>query len=64
MISVRPAGRLSKCGKNFNVAIYSDTVNMINVKLCMVVVLIKCYPFIQLSVTLIVFEGHSSVKHF
>ena len=30
MISVRPAGRVSVCDKNFNVAIFSDTVNICN----------------------------------
>ena len=44
MISVSLAslldGQLSICGKNFNVTIFSDTMNMINVKLCIVVVLI------------------------
>ena len=64
MSCVRPAGRLSGCGKNFNVAIFSDTINIINVKLCMMIVLIELYPFIILSVTLIVFQGHGSVKQF
>lgn len=40
MISVRPAGRESLCGINFNVAIFPDTINMVNIKLCMMVVLI------------------------
>ena len=35
---------------------------MINVKLCMMTVLIEFYPFIPLSVALIAFQGHSSVK--
>ena len=35
--------------------------NVINVKLCMMEVLTELYPFILLSVTLIVFQGHSSV---
>ena len=51
MISVRLAGwtdrrtagwlanRVSEYGKNFNVAIFLDTINMINVKLCMMVIL-------------------------
>ena len=30
MISARPAGRLSICGKNFNIAIFSDTINTIS----------------------------------
>ena len=34
------AGRPAK-GKNFNIMIFSDTINMINVKLCMMVVLIE-----------------------
>ena len=50
--------------ENVNTGIYSDTINVINVKLCMVVVLTELYPFIPLSVTLIVFQGHSSVKQF
>ena len=35
--------------------------NIINFKLCMMVVLIELYPFIPLSVTLIVFQGDRSV---
>ena len=64
MISVRPAGRLSVCGKNFNIAIFSDTVSMIKVKVCTIVVLIELYPFVPLSVTFVLFQGHSSVKQF
>ena len=37
---------------------------MINVKLCRMVVLIKLDPFIPVSVTMIEFKGHSSVKQF
>ena len=29
-----------QCGKNFNVAIFLDTINVVNVKLCMMVLLI------------------------
>ena len=64
MISVRVASLLSVHGKNFNLAIFSDAIHVINVKLCMMVILIEFYPFIPLSVTLIVFQGHSSVKEF
>ena len=64
MISVMPAGTLCACGKNFKVAIFLDTINIINVKLYNMVVVIGLYPFIPLSVTLIVFQGHSSVKQF
>ena len=52
MISVRPAGRLPVSVKNVNVAIFSGTINMINFKLFMIVVLT-----IPLSVTFIVFQG-------
>ena len=40
----RPIVRM--CGEHFNMAIFSDTMNMRNVKLCMMVVLIDRYPFI------------------
>ena len=67
MISVWPAGRLSVCGKKTktktqNLATFWDTENMINAKLCAVVVFIELYPFILLLETLIVFQGHSSIK--
>ena len=50
---------------------FSDTINMVNVKLCLMVLIelthsYHCqwpWPFIPLSVTLSVFRGHSSVKH-
>ena len=52
-----------------NVVTFSDTISMINVKLCMAVVLTELYPFIPLSlslvsVTLIIFQGCSVVKQF
>ena len=41
MIIGRPAGRvIVRRGKNFNVSIFSDTINAINVKLCTMVVLV------------------------
>ena len=49
---------------NINIAIFSDTINVINIKLCMMVLLFKLYPYIPLSVTLIVFQSHSSIKQF
>ena len=68
MISVRPAGQLADCpyvcGKNFNVAIFSDTVNMINVQCGTMVALTELYPFIPLSVSMVVFKGYSSVERF
>ena len=42
MISVKPAGWLSVCSKNF-VAIFLNTINMIHVKLCMMVALTELY---------------------
>ena len=60
-----PAGWLIvRCGKNFNVAVFSDTMNVINFKLCMMVLLIELYLFIPLSVILTIFHGRSSVKKF
>ena len=66
MISVRLASRVSVRGKNVNIAIFSGTINVMNGKLCAMVVLLKllALPIIPLSVTLIVFQGHSSVKQF
>ena len=55
-ISDTPAGRLLVCGKHFNVAIFSDTMNINNVKLCMHVLPIH----ITLN-DLAVFQDHSSV---
>ena len=52
------------CVKNFDVAIFSDTGNMLSVKLCLMVVLMERYPFIIPSVTLIAFQGHNNVKQF
>ena len=54
MISVRPA-RPAECphlAKNFDIVIFLDTVNLINDKLCMVVLLIHLYLFISILVTL------------
>ena len=51
MISVRPAGRVPVSGKNFKVAIFSDAINMIIVKLYMMLVLAEFYPFMPLSAT-------------
>ena len=63
-IAEKMAYRVSGRGKNLNVAIFSDTVNVKNVKLCIMVLLTELYPFIPLSVILIRFQGHSSVKQF
>ena len=56
MISVRLASCLTVCSNNFNLAVFLDTVNMINIKLCIMVVLTEPYPLIPLSVTLMYFK--------
>ena len=50
--------------KTFNIVIFSDTINVINVKFCMMMLLTEFYLFMPLSVTLTVTECHSSVKQF
>ena len=51
-------------GKNLKAAIFSHIINMINVKLCTILLLVQFYMFIPLPVTLTIFQGHSSVKLF
>ena len=50
--------------KNFDIGIYWDMIliNVINVKLFMMALLIELYLFIPLSVTWIIFQGHSNVR--
>ena len=45
-------GQVAKLVKNLNTWIFSDTLNVINDKLCMMTLLIELYLFIALSVTL------------
>ena len=47
--------------ENFSFAIFSD---IMNVKLCVMVLLFELYLFSTLSVTLTIFQGHSNVKQF
>ena len=49
--------------KDFDIGIYSDTLNAISVTLFMVL-LIELYLFIPLSVILTIFQGHINVKQF
>ena len=58
------ASQLSVRGKNFNIAIFLDAVNVINVKLCMIVLLFELYLFISLSVSLSIFQSCCSVRQF
>ena len=56
-----PACWLSIVAKNL---IFSDTTNVINVQLCMMVLLTELYPSMPLSVTLCIFQGHSVSNDF
>ena len=49
---------------NFDIEIFSDAINVINIKLCMMVLLTELYLFIPLLVTLTIFQGYSHVKQF
>ena len=44
--------------------IFPETIHVMNIKLCMVVLHTELYLFITLSVILTLFEGHTSVKEF
>ena len=57
-------GQVSALVQNINIEIYPDTINVINIKLYMMVLLVELYLFIPLSVTLTIFLGHSNVKQF
>ena len=58
--------------ENFNIGIYSETINVINVKLCIMILVKLCimillselYLFIPLLVTLTIFQCHSSFEQF
>ena len=50
--------------ENFNVAVFSDAINVINVELCMMVLLIEHDIFMSLSVALTIFQGHSNIEQF
>ena len=58
------ASQLSGLVENFNTGIFSEKINVINVKLCMKALHIELYLFITLSVSLTLFQGHCSVKQF
>ena len=64
MINMFFIGQVFGLVENFNIGTYSDTINVINVKLCMMVLLIELYLFISLSVALTIFKGHSNVAQF
>ena len=45
MINMIFVGQMSELVENFNIGIYSDTINVINVKLCIIVPLIDLHLF-------------------
>ena len=47
--------------ENFNIEIFSDTINVLNLTVCMIALLIELYLFIPFSVTLTIFQGHRSI---
>ena len=56
-------GQVSGLVKKFNIWIFSDTMDVVNVKtFCIVVLHIELYLYITLVVTLTLFQCHSSVK--
>ena len=55
-------GQVSGLTENVNIGIVSGTINVMNVKLCMLVLLIELYLVIPLSVNLTIFQGQSNVK--
>ena len=57
-------GKMAGLVKNFNFEIFSDTMNVTNVKAGLMVLFIELYLFIPLSVTSIIFQGHSNVEQF
>ena len=62
IITMFLVGQVLGLVENFNIGICSDTINVVNVKLCMMVLLIEHYLFKPLSVTLTIFSVHSSVE--
>ena len=54
-------GQMSECVKNFD-SVFSNTINIINLRLCMMVLTVELYMFISLSVTMTIFQAHRSVS--
>ena len=53
---------MSALVENFKIGLFSDTVDVIHVKLCMMIAPIALYLFIPLSLTLTIFESHTNVE--
>ena len=64
IINIFSICEVSRLVENFNTGIDSDTINVINVKLCMIVILIELYLFISLSSTLTIFHGDTNIEQF
>ena len=62
MISMFLVGQVSGFVQNFSTGIFSNIINVINVKICTMVLHTEIYLFVKLSVTLFLFQGHSSVN--
>ena len=54
-------GQVSGLVENFNIWIYSDAINVINIKLCVMVLLFEVYISISLSVTFTIIQCHSNI---
>ena len=63
-INIFFVNQVSGLVKNLNIRIYSGTINVINFKLCVMVLNIVLDLFMPLSMTLTIFQGHSNVKQF
>ena len=61
IINMFLVGQVSGIVENFNTGIFPDTVNVINVKLCMTVVLIELYLFIPFSKIFTILTGYRNV---
>ena len=57
-------GQVSELAETFHIGVYSDTIDVINVTLCWMVLLIELYLFMPLSVILTTFQVHSNVEDF
>ena len=52
---------MSGHGQNFNSVLILKSVNVVNTKLCMMILLVELYPFTSLSVTSTLFQLQSEI---
>ena len=64
IIHVFFVGQVSGLVENLHTVIYSDTIKVMNVKLCTMVSLIELYLIIPLPVTLTILQSHGNVEQF